>query len=302
MCRSYLTKSSVLSPRGKTVYWWTALLGRGGHARELLKRLGPNGRLIGFDQDPAAIEAAQDLAKTDKRFIAVHASFSDLRQEVYAQGFEAVNGVLFDLGVSSPQLDDASRGFSFQADGPLDMRMDSTKGVMAADWLAGVGEPRLIEVLKKYGEERYARRIAKAIVSHRSQQRIETTMQLADIVSRTVPTRERHKHPATRVFQAIRIALNDELGSLEKGLAHAVDVLAPGGRLAVISFHSLEDRQVKRFFRDCAKPDSGPFALPHPDVKPTLKIVAKPQRPGADEQQRNPRSRSAVLRVAEKCA
>lgn len=275
--------------------------GRGGHTRELLKRLGPEGRLLAIDRDPQAVSAGEALAKRDTRLTMVAGAFSELSSLVAREGLKnQVTGVLLDLGVSSPQLDDASRGFSFQADGPLDMRMNPTEGISAAEWLRGVGERELVEILRQYGEERYARRIAGAVVAEREKRSIETTMQLAELVMRASPSRERGKHPATRTFQAIRIYLNSELDELAQGLVAAVDVLKPGGRLAVISFHSLEDRIVKRFIRSQARPTPGPFpeALPLPE--PTLRPIGKMLKATEKEFQANVRSRSAVLRIAER--
>jgi len=276
--------------------------GRGGHTRRLLENMRPDAKLIVLDQDPSAISVAKGVAEVDPRVTVIHANFGDLCKTIRENQITQIGGVLFDLGVSSPQLDEASRGFSFAVDGPLDMRMDNSAGIAAGQWLAEVDRSRLIEVLKNYGEERYANRIAEAILVERSQRSIETTMELSNIVSRAVPRRDRHKHPSTRTFQAIRIAINEELDQLKKGLSAAIDSLTIGGRVAVISFHSLEDRLVKRMFRERAYPDTGPFVQPLPDVKPTLKIVGKPVRPTISEQQKNPRSRSATLRVAEKCA
>ena len=235
--------------------------GCGGHTRGLLERLGPEGRVFAIDKDPQAVSAGQKLAEQESRLTVARGSFSQLGGLVEREGLQnRVTGVLLDLGVSSPQLDDPSRGFSFQRDGPLDMRMDPEKGVSAAVWLDGVGERELVEVLKQYGEERYARRIAGAVVAERKKRSIETTMQLAELVTRASPSRERGKHPATRTFQAIRIYLNRELEELADGLVAAVAVLRPGARLAVISFHSLEDRIVKRFIRSQFRPPPGPIS------------------------------------------
>ena len=275
--------------------------GRGGHARALLERLGPKGRVLAIDKDPQAVSAGMALAEQDSRLTVVRATFSELRNLVTREGLQdRVTGVLLDLGVSSPQLDDASRGFSFQADGPLDMRMDPDNGVSAAEWLHGVGERELVEVLKQYGEERYARRIAGAVVAERKKRSIETTMQLAELVTKASPSRERGKHPATRTFQAIRIYLNRELDELAEGLGAAVEVLKPGARLAVISFHSLEDRIVKRFIRAQARPAPGPFPEAIPAPEPTLRPIGKARRASNEECQTNARARSAVLRVAER--
>ncbi len=274
--------------------------GRGGHSIAILKRLGPGGRLLALDKDPSALESseAMELLK-DPRFSLAHASYAGLKSQVESHGMLGkVAGVLMDLGVSSPQLDEGNRGFSFLKDGPLDMRMDTTAGMTAKDWLAAVEEDELAWVLKNYGEERFARRIAKAILAAG---RIETTRQLAAIIEQAIPVREKHKHPATRSFQAIRIAVNHELEELEQGLASVLEVLEPGGRLAVISFHSLEDRIVKRFMRDQERGKPKPSRLPLLDEhKPVLKCIGKAKMPGEDELQMNIRARSAVLRVAER--
>lgn len=277
--------------------------GRGGHSRLLLEQLAPSGQLIVVDKDPQAIAAAHELAEQDERVSVCHASFADLKAELQQRDLAGrVTGILLDLGVSSPQLDDASRGFSFRADGPLDMRMDPTSGVSAAQWLAHVGETDLANVLFRYGDERYSRRIARAIVRARDDAPITTTLQLADIVSKAHPAWERHKHPATRSFQAIRIHINAELADLETLLADCVEVLAPGGRLAVITFHSLEDRLVKQFIREQEQGPELPPGLPilETDIPRTMKKVGKPIKASPAEVQGNIRSRSATLRVAEK--
>jgi 16S rRNA (cytosine1402-N4)-methyltransferase len=278
--------------------------GRGGHSQALLERLGPQGRLLAMDRDPAAVAAGTRIE--DRRFVIERGSFATMGAMLENHGLAgAVDGILLDLGVSSPQLDDASRGFSFQHDGPLDMRMDPASGVPATTWLARVGADELAEVLWRLGEERFSRRIARAVVAARQEQPITTTGQLAAIVAAAVPRREPGKHPATRTFQAIRIHLNRELEELGDGLAAALPALAPGGRLAVISFHSLEDRMVKRFLRDHSRPhDDLPPDLPVRGVgrPPELRLIGKPQRPGPAEVAGNPRARSAVLRVAERRA
>ncbi len=276
--------------------------GRGGHARAILERLDSSGRLLALDKDPSALDSPQARSLLeDSRFTVAHGSFAQLRAHVERIGaVRKVAGILMDLGVSSPQLDEAGRGFSFLRDGPLDMRMDTSQGVTAAEWLNAVEENELIRVLKTYGEERFARRIAQAILRAKP---IGTTGQLAALIEAAVPVRERHKHPATRSFQAIRIAVNHELDELAQGLAQAVEVLAPGGRLAVISFHSLEDRIVKRFLREQERGKPISSRLPLLDEhKPTLKSVGKARMPGEEELQANPRARSAVLRVAERVA
>jgi len=281
-----------------------ATFGRGGHAAAILERLDVAGRLIAIDKDPRAIEVAREWSARDRRFSVYQGTFAMLEHFAETAGVSGqVNGILLDLGVSSPQLDAAERGFSFLREGPLDMRMDPGRGESAAEWLARAAETDLARVFKTYGEERYAKRIARAIVKARRQGPLTTTLQLAEIVAAANPAWERDKHPATRVFQAIRIYINQELEELPLALAQAVRVLARGGRLAVISFHSLEDRIVKRFLRDQARGDSDlPPALPVPAaaLKPVLRLVGKAHFPGEDEVAVNPRARSAVLRVAEK--
>ncbi len=280
-----------------------ATFGRGGHSRRLLAELGPKARVIGFDKDPQAIAAGEALAIADPRFSIVHDSFASLATQIEARGLTGqVAGILADLGVSSPQLDDAERGFSFMNDGPLDMRMDPTRGQSAAAWLATVSESDLADVLHKYGEERFSRRIARALVAARAREPITRTRQLAELVSAAHPSWEKHKHPATRSFQAIRIAVNRELGDLEDFLQQSLRVLAPGGRLAVISFHSLEDRIVKQFIQREVKGDDFPPGLPvtWQQLKPQLKKVGKAIEPTAAEVDRNPRARSARLRIAER--
>ena len=278
--------------------------GRGGHSRAILAQLGPHGRLIAFDRDPRAIAAGEALG--DARLTLVHEPFSELASALADLGVEKVDGVLFDLGVSSPQLDEAERGFSFRFDAPLDMRMDTSRGETAADWLARASVKEITEVLREYGEERFAHEIAKAIVAVRhgeDQQPVATTRQLATLVAETVWTREPGQHPATRSFQAIRIHVNRELEELSLVLPQALAALRSGGRLAVISFHSLEDRIVKRFLQHEAKPDDLPSRLPlRADQlpQPRVHLIGKLIRPGSDEVAANPRARSAVLRVAEK--
>lgn len=275
--------------------------GRGGHSRLLLASLSSDARLVAIDRDPDAIAHAREAFRDDDRFSIVHARFGDLAACLAEEGIGHVDGVLLDLGVSSPQLDESRRGLSFHRDGPLDMRMDQSTGMTAAEYLAKVGERELSDVLWRYGEERYARRIARRIVEYRDQQAINGTLQLAEIIKGSMPTRERKKHPATRSFQALRIAINDELGELERCLAAIVKVLVPGGRMVVISFHSLEDRIVKRFIRDMSKgqvPDGLPVR--DADIPRLLRIVGKPVKPSSAETSRNRRARSAVMRVAEK--
>jgi len=272
--------------------------GRGGHARAVLARLGPKGRLLVMDRDPDAIADAERELGADPRVAIRHASFAELSD--WEETKSGLDGVLFDLGVSSPQLDEPSRGFSFQADGPLDMRMDPTRGSSAADWLAGASDAEIADVLWQLGEERMSRRIARAIVSARDAAPLQTTRQLADLVAKTIGHRERNKHPATRTFQALRIFVNDELGQLERGLEAATSSLKPGGRLAVISFHSLEDRTVKQFIRGAEAPRVR-RGLPQPEAAPSpLVAVGKAIFASEDEVDANPRARSAVLRVARK--
>lgn len=275
--------------------------GRGGHSRAILARLGPRGRLIAFDRDPAAIEAGRSI--TDARLTLVHAAFSALERELEELGVEGLDGILLDLGVSSPQLDDAARGMSFRFDAPLDMRMDTSRGQTVADWLAEASVAEIREVLRDYGEERFAHAIAKAIATARTGGAVATTGQLAEIVEKAVRTREPGQHPATRSFQALRIFINQELEELSLVLPTAVTRLNPGGRLVVISFHSLEDRIVKRFMRDEARPPRLPARLPLRASElppPRLRLVGKPVRPANAEVRGNPRARSAVMRVAER--
>ncbi|MFD1259485.1 16S rRNA (cytosine(1402)-N(4))-methyltransferase RsmH [Entomomonas asaccharolytica] len=279
--------------------------GRGGHSRLILSRLGKQGQLIGFDKDPLAINTGNLLMAEDKRFSIIQTSFAAMKEELEKRGLAGkVSGVLLDLGVSSPQLDDADRGFSFNQDGPLDMRMNPQSGISAKEWIASASEDEISRVFKDYGEERFAKRMARAIVQRREVKPFERTLDLADVITVANPAWEKGKHPATRAFQAIRIFVNNELGDLEHGLQAALDVLAVGGRLAVISFHSLEDRIVKQFMRRQVKGevDQLPRDLPI-QVKPfeaKLQIIGKPIYASEQEVKSNPRSRSAVLRTAEK--
>ena len=276
--------------------------GRGGHSRAILERLGPGGRLIAIDRDPEAIAAA--AAIRDPRFAIVHARISELSAALERCGVNKTNGMLFDLGVSSPQIDDPARGFSFRADGPLDMRMDPTHGVSAAQWLATAAEPEIREAIGSYGEERFAKQIAKAIVAARGREPIRRTKQLAEIVAAAVRTREAGQDPATRTFQALRILVNLELEEVSLMLPQALERLAAGGRLVAISFHSLEDRIVKRFFAAASKPDL-PRDLPlrASELPPSpLRLVGRAQRASNAEIAANPRARSAILRVAERTA
>ena len=277
--------------------------GRGGHSRRILEELDESGRLIAFDKDPQAIETAEREFGGDARFRIVHGSFTMLQQVIEQEGLmHAVDGVLLDLGVSSPQLDDATRGFSFMHAGPLDMRMNTAAGETAAEWLARAPEEEMSLVLRDYGEEKFHRRIARAIVEQRKDKPLETTQELVALIDAAVPRKDKFKHPATRSFQAIRIHINRELDDLDAVLEQAMNVLAPQGRLSIISFHSLEDRRVKRFIRDNSRPPQVPRHLPAPDVTPPLKKLGKAIRAGKQELEANPRARSAVLRVAEKVA
>ena len=274
--------------------------GRGGHSRRILSALSARGRLVAFDKDPQAIDVARQLAHDDARFVIVHDSFATIDAALTAMGIEQIDGVLLDLGLSSPQVDQAARGFSFRADGPLDMRMDTTRGISAAEWLANETQDKLEKVIRDYGEERFAFQIAKAIVARRAVEPITSTGQLAALVAGAVKTREKGKDPATRTFQAVRIFINKELEELEAGLTQAYGLLAPYGRLVVISFHSLEDRIVKRFMASKA-------SVPQPDrrlpiraadlPKPAMKLLAR-IKPSDAEIACNPRARSAVMRSA----
>lgn len=295
---------AALEPRAGGRYL-DATFGRGGHTRAILERIGREGRVIAIDRDPEAIRAGRELFAADGRLTLVNSAFSQLLQLVTNAGLAgALDGVLFDLGVSSPQLDDAARGFSFTQDGPLDMRMDGREGSSAADWLAKAPEREIARVIREYGEERFAKRIARAIAAARREQPIARTLQLAEIVATAVPTREPGKHPATRTFQAIRIHINRELAEIEAGLTGSLQALAPGGRLCVISFHSLEDTLAKRFIQKHSQED--PVYAGLPDVpahaRAKLRRVGGPVHPSAEEIARNPRARSAVMRVAQRVA
>ncbi|MGX3013041.1 16S rRNA (cytosine(1402)-N(4))-methyltransferase RsmH [Ursidibacter sp. B-7004-1] len=279
--------------------------GRGGHSRLILSQLSETGRLIAIDRDPRAIAEAETIK--DPRFQIIHSAFSaipEICQQLELVG--KISGILLDLGVSSPQLDEAERGFSFMRDGPLDMRMDTTKGLSAMEWLASVSVEDLAWVLKEFGEERFAKKIAQAVVSYNKSapEKISRTLELANIVASAVPFKDKHKHPATRTFQAIRIFINSELDELEKALNSAISVLAPQGRLSIISFHSLEDRMVKQFMRKHSKGDAVPKGLPilesELNKNIALKTIGKAIMPTDAEIEANPRSRSAVLRIAEK--
>ncbi|MCK9507171.1 MAG: 16S rRNA (cytosine(1402)-N(4))-methyltransferase RsmH [Pigmentiphaga sp.] len=282
--------------------WVDGTFGRGGHSRALLQRLGPAARLIAFDKDPQAVEAGLRLEQEDARFSIIHQGFATLESALEERGIEWVNGIMMDLGVSSPQIDDAERGFSFMRDGPLDMRMDTTRGVTAAQWLASASIDDMREVIGRYGEERFAFQIAKAIAARREERPLESTAELAQLVAGTVRTREKGQHPATRTFQAVRIHINQELEELTDALAASLNKLAPGGRLAVISFHSLEDRIVKQFIAAAANPGAETARLPIPEKdrpQPVLRSVGR-ILPAEEEIALNARSRSAVLRVAQR--
>ncbi|MEB6565347.1 16S rRNA (cytosine(1402)-N(4))-methyltransferase RsmH [Acinetobacter towneri] len=293
------TVDAMLADRNTGIYV-DATFGRGGHTRLLLSKLDAQARVYAFDKDPQALAVAAELAQQDSRFQIIHASFADLQQELNALGITQVDGVMADLGVSSPQLDQAERGFSFMKDGPLDMRMDNSQGPTAAEWLVDIAEEALANVIFQYGEERYSRRIAKAI---KQAGYIETTAQLAEIVKVAHPKWEKNKHAATRTFQAIRIAINKELEDIETFLPQVVEVLKPQGRLAVISFHSLEDRLIKQFIqKESSLPEDTGWGLPQQQQDTRrLKKIARVRASDA-EVKANPRSRSAWLRVAERLA
>ena len=277
--------------------------GRGGHSREILKKLNAEGRLIAIDRDPEAVAGVVPELKRDPRFEIVKGEIANIREIAAERNLIGkLDGLLFDLGVSSPQLDDPERGFSFRGDGVLDMRMDPATGTSAADWLATVGEKELKQVLLRFGEERSAGRIAKAIIAARDEKPIRRTRELADIVAATVPSRGQRKHPATKTFQAIRIFLNDELRQLELALEASVELLAKGGRLCVISFHSLEDRRAKRFMRNASRETEAYRGLPAvpAEHQPPLRLIGKAQTASEEEVRENPRARSARLRVAER--
>ena len=284
-------------------FYIDATFGRGGHAARILQALGPVGRLLAIDRDPQAVAYGRQRFAADPRIVVVHAAFGALESLVAAHGERRpVRGILFDLGVSSPQLDEAGRGFSFQSDGPLDMRMDPSRGESAAQWLAHASADEIRDVISRLGEERFAGRIARTIVETRGAEPLLRTSQLAQLVAGAVRTREPGKNPATRSFQAIRMHVNDELGEIERGLAAAIAVLAPGGRLAVIAFHSLEDRLVKQTLRSESQPDPALAKLPMlpAGYAPRLALVGRKQKASAAEVAANPRARSAILRVAER--
>ncbi|HID83456.1 MAG TPA: 16S rRNA (cytosine(1402)-N(4))-methyltransferase RsmH [Chromatiales bacterium] len=284
-------------------FYIDATFGRGGHSAGILKQLGPEGGLLAIDKDPQAIDAAKKQFGADSRFVIRRGSFARLEEFIHEAGLHNnVAGVLMDLGVSSPQLDDPERGFSFSHDGPLDMRMDTETGLPASEWLQQQDEASLAKVLKDFGEERFAKRVARAIIQRQKENPFTTTEALAEIIRAAIPAWEKHKDPAMRSFQAIRIAVNNELGDLEAGLNQALKVLRVGGRLVVISFHSLEDRIVKRFMRQHSRPAQLPKRLPviAEQVVSPLKLIGKAIRANDAEVTENPRARSAVLRVAEK--
>lgn len=280
--------------------------GRGGHSGAVLTRLGKAGRLLAFDRDPEAIQSGNARFRNESRIQLKQSEFSQAKAHVEAMGrLGEVNGLLFDLGVSSPQLDSVERGFSFMQDGPLDMRMSNDKGMSAADWLNQADLEEIVRVLKVYGEERFARRIATAITEARETKPLKTTGDLVRLIDEAVPVKDPHKHPATRSFQAIRIQVNAELEEVEKVLADSLDMLAVGGRLVVISFHSLEDRIVKRFMRDHSRVKPLPRDIPVSQAQlgtPPLRLIGKAIKPSAAEIEVNPRSRSAVMRIAERVA
>ena len=288
----------VTDPNGTYV---DATFGRGGHSRRILSLLSPQGKLFAFDRDPQAIESAKEIE--DSRFSVIHAPFSRMREELALKGIQKVNGIFMDIGVSSPQIDDASRGFSFRMDGPLDMRMDTTTGPTAAQWLASASEEEITRVIHTLGEERFARKIAKAIVQTRQSTALQTTQQLAKLVAQVVPANKKDptQNPATRTFQAIRIHINSELDELSQALESSMDLLDDGGRIAVITFHSLEDRIVKRFFDEKAHPEKSVDSrlplrmseLPAPELTDVRRVLPTPE-----ECEGNPRARSAILRVA----
>lgn len=302
--KSVLLEESIeyLSVRKDGIYV-DATFGRGGHSQEILSHLSPSGSLYVIDKDPEAILVAKSLQEKDNRLKVFHGSYSQIKDMCDEFGILGkVNGIVADLGVSSPQLDEADRGFSFTKDGPLDMRMNTAGGITAKQWLAEAKEEDIANTIYEYGEERFSRRIARNIVSIRQEQEISTTLQLAEIVSNSIPRKEKHKHPATRTFQAIRIKINNELKELEDFLISAFDVLEIGGRLTVISFHSLEDKIVKRFFARLVKGDYYPKDIPIPQsmIQPEAKKIGKAVRASAEEIDNNVRARSAIMRTIEK--
>ncbi|WP_444896366.1 16S rRNA (cytosine(1402)-N(4))-methyltransferase RsmH [Microbulbifer sp. SSSA005] len=290
----------VTEPDG---FYIDGTFGRGGHSASILEHLGPNGQLVGVDKDPQAVEFAEQRFSDESRFSIWHGSFADM-DKAAGQAAGKVSGILLDLGVSSPQLDQAERGFSFMQDGPLDMRMDTSRGISAAEWVNTEAEAEMARVFKEYGEERFARRMAAAIVKRRLEKPFERTLDFAEVVKEANPAWEKGKHPATRVFQAIRIHINGELDDLQSALDKSLQLLAPGGRLVIISFHSLEDRMVKRFIREKERGPQLPRGLPVMDsqIAKSLRSVGKAVKANTVEVDENQRSRSAVMRVAEKLA
>ena len=283
--------------------YFDCTLGRGGHSLAIMQHLNQHGRLYALDKDPRAGANLPETLASDRRFHFSPGSFTQigkLASELLLK--QKVDGILFDLGVSSPQLDDATRGFSFMKDGPLDMRMDDSSGMTVAEWLNKAGEFEIARVLREYGEERYYRKIARAIINQRKIKNLQTTGELVELVKSVVPTIEKNRHPATRTFQALRIRINNELDDLHDALDQVINILAAGGRLVVISFHSLEDRIVKRFIREQSRGDDFPVDLPvkHSQLNPRLKIIGRAVYPSEEEIRNNPRSRSAVMRVAER--
>jgi len=290
----------LIKPHGVYV---DATFGRGGHSQAILSQLGPQGRLIVIDKDPTAILHARQFLAQDHRVSIYHHSYAALQEILsHEKVLGKVNGILFDLGVSSPQLDEAHRGFSFMREGKLDMRMNPMRGVDAATWLANVSESELARVLYEYGEEKFSRRLARAIVASRQEVPIETTTQLRDLITKVIPVRPTDKHPATRSFLAIRIVINEELEELQLGLNQIIDALLPNGRLSVISFHSIEDRIVKRFIQYHERGDNLPpdFPVKHHTLQQKLKRIGRAIHPSEEEVAANPRARSAILRIAEK--
>ena len=304
--QSVLLEQSVAAlVRDRNGFYIDGTFGRGGHSRRILEELSEQGRLLVIDKDPQAIAKAEALAAEDNRVSVYHGSFEALQKALPDQAIQGqVAGVLLDLGVSSPQLDDAQRGFSFSKDGPLDMRMNTATGITAEAWLKHVEEKTLADVLYQFGEERFSRRIARVIVREREQQPITSTLQLAEMIKQAHPKWEKHKHPATRSFQAIRIFINNELGDLQRALIEILEILAIGGRMVVISFHSLEDRLVKQFMQKQVKGGDYPVDLPitQDQLNPRLKLLGKAVKVSDEEIAENVRSRSAVMRVAEKIA
>ena len=297
------TVSGVITDAGG--FYIDGTFGRGGHARELLSRLNESARVLAFDKDPEAVAVGKALAREDPRFDIYHGSFAEISDAVKERNQQGrIDGILLDLGVSSPQLDDSQRGFSFMKDGPLDMRMNNASGMTAAEWLASAEETEIANVLWQYGEERFGRRIARAIVEDRAEKPFETTHDLAGLIKRICPAKEKHKHPATRSFQGIRIYLNRELDDLKTCLHDGLDELKVGGRFSIISFHSLEDRIVKQFIQKHVKGDDFPAGLPvtESQLNKRLKHISKAVKASAEELDVNIRARSAVLRVAEKLA